>query len=163
MINWKVNDATDFEKYEVEYSRQSDNFISIHSVQDDNAENYSFEHSIKNEGTLYYRLKIIHSDKSISYSKVVIINTGKHNIDIQKTYPNPFSNSISADIELASTEKIFIQLIDISGKNIKSEMTQGHPGINKVTLSELTKIHKGIYFIKVKAGDQIICKKVIKN
>lgn len=162
-IQWQVNDNAGIEKYEVEYNRQSENFISVHSIPDNNSENYSFEHFIKNEGTLYYRLKIIHTDKSISYSKIVIINSGENNTDIQKTYPNPFSSYITTDIQLEQADKIFVQLIDISGNTIKNEIVQGQPGLNRVTLNELHKLSNGLYFIKIKTGNQIVSKKVFKN
>ena len=162
LFTWQVKDIGTYESYEIQYMNQDGKFISVISLEDTRVRNYSNVHLVSNEGVVYYRLKLNHIDKSISYSDIVKVNTGKNNLTIQKPYPNPFQDKISIPVKLEKAEKLTVQLIDITGKTLKTETIRAVQGNNIITVYDLQGFSKGFYFIKVIIGDKIITQKVAK-
>jgi len=162
LFTWQVKDIDTYESYEIQYMNQDGKFISVISLEDTRVRNYSNVHLVSNEGVVYYRLKLNHIDKSISYSDIVKVNTGKNNLTIQKPYPNPFQDKISIPVKLEKAEKLTVQLIDITGKTLKTETIRAVQGNNIITVYDLQGFSKGFYFIKVIIGDKIITQKVAK-
>jgi len=161
-LSWQLNDQVKYQSYEVEYNNGDNNFKSITSITDTEHKDYSFTHVINNQGILYYRLKLIHADKSISYSDIVKVNTGSSAISIQQAYPNPFTHKISIPVKSNKPENITVQIFDITGKLLITETTKAAPGDNIITVNNLAQLSKGFYFLKITAGDKAVIQKVAK-
>lgn len=88
-----------------------------------------------------------------SPENITSINIVDSNIEFY-TYPNPFSNKLYVEVQLAS----IIYITDVIGKFVYSNtIDNGSITIDTETLKE------GIYFVKVVNGNGTITKKVIKN
>lgn len=162
IVNWEVNDAVSYDSYEVEYSKQTDNFKTASSLADNKSSNYSYTHQINNQGIIFYRLKLTHKDKSISYSSIVKVNTSERNINVEQPYPNPFTDKLSVPVNLNKAESVTVQVIDIAGKILKTETVKAAQGNNVITINDLTGLSKGFYFIKLIIDDKTIIKRVAK-
>ena len=69
-------------------------------------------------------------------------------------YPNPVSNRLT----ISGEDYFDIQLLDINGQSLYDQEQ-----IYKTTELELSDYPSGIYFLKVKKGNQVVTKKIIKQ
>ena len=161
-LNWQVNNNAGYKSYEIEYSQHAANFKTITSVPGTESSNYSFAHTITKQGIVYYRLKLIHVDKTISYSNIIKVNTGEAGIIVGQPYPNPFIDKLSIPVSLENPDNLKIAVIDITGKPLKTETAKAVKGDNLITIKDLTGLAKGFYFVKITIGSKTIIYKVTK-
>lgn len=108
----------------------------------------------------YYKLKIIDQDLSYSYSPMIAIKNEITNQSIAlNIYPIPFENELNLNIINPKQYKVWIELVDITGKiiyiNYLNTM-EGNITINTIALP------KGVYVVKLYCGENTIQKKIIK-
>jgi len=86
-------------------------------------------------------------------------NTRDFNFQI---IPNPVTSDVQISFNLQSEEKVTIQVFDIVGQKLeylmKKTLTPGHHSIH----GNLGHLHEGIYFFRLKAGNKVVTKKIIK-
>jgi hypothetical protein len=78
-------------------------------------------------------------------------------------YPNPFTDTLSIQVYLASNDTVTITVVSVTGQVVKtltydSVMAAG----NYLIIYDATSLASGIYFVNMKAGGQNTTKKVIK-
>ncbi|OFX26802.1 MAG: hypothetical protein A2033_05645 [Bacteroidetes bacterium GWA2_31_9] len=78
-------------------------------------------------------------------------------------YPVPFENRLNIDFSLNTNSDVNIELFDITGKKIESLMTQNLSKGNYSNSYQLENIINGIYFIKMKVGETVLLKKILKD
>ncbi|OFX58035.1 MAG: hypothetical protein A2046_14410 [Bacteroidetes bacterium GWA2_30_7] len=78
-------------------------------------------------------------------------------------YPNPFKNQLNFDFNLEQNSDVNIEIIDISGKKVETLMNKKLSKGNYNNSYQLDNIVDGIYLIKMKVGDTVLLKKVLKN
>jgi hypothetical protein len=74
-------------------------------------------------------------------------------------YPNPAKDIVNVSLELNTGVIIMSEVFDITGKSVLFEENKGVKGENIITL-QAASLHSGIYFLSIKAGDQIITRKI---
>jgi hypothetical protein len=81
-----------------------------------------------------------------------------------KVYPNPFKEQIKAKYELKKNSDVQIAIFDNAGHKITEKNLKNQPkGVYTKTINTGGKdFSEGIYFIKIKTGQQIIKEKLIK-
>ncbi len=78
-------------------------------------------------------------------------------------YPNPFSSTITLELNLSDTKNVSIFIIDVVGKEVKNISTKTlQSGKNKITV-DLSELNNGIYFCKMIADNKSLTIKLIKN
>jgi len=78
-----------------------------------------------------------------------------------KVYPNPVSSFINVELATEETKVLNVQVLDNSGKLVKSEeITAGNSRTSTVNVESLS---SGVYFLKLKNEDFTIEEKFIKN
>ncbi len=94
-LKWQISNEQGVVKYEIEHSSDGINFEKIGDLKPNNSIEYAFETpllpSIK---TMYFRLKIIDSDRMVSFSKIQSIENEEIPI---KIYPNPAKETLNID------------------------------------------------------------------
>ena len=84
-----------------------------------------------------------------------------------KTYPNPFSNTITFEIESKESASAKIIIFDLMGKELITKQIQVAQGHNPVQLNLGSRINTGIYLYQVRVDNSeskpIYCGKIIKN
>jgi spore germination protein YaaH len=105
------------------------------------------------------------SDSTVSDGVIYLMPTGieqQNVLNELSIYPNPASEKVTISMVSSSNEKVKYTLFETQGKLIEEKMLQIHPGINtlKINLDEL-QLSKGIYFIKLVAGENTLTKKLI--
>lgn len=102
---------------------------------------YSITDTDRNSGSVYYRIKQIGQDGTLSYSDVFdvrIAALGKLSV-----FPNPVVNQLSVDSDKVQDAKIF----NVQGQQVKTIKLQA--GRTTVELRDLT---SGIYFLRTADG-----------
>ncbi|MBL0309755.1 MAG: T9SS type A sorting domain-containing protein [Bacteroidetes bacterium] len=111
-------------------------------------------------GTSYYRLKQTDFDGQYTYSNIVSVTM--KNESRFTLYPNPTQGDIYLGITHPS-DKINVQIYDLNGQKVMSEIFDGETETSVQTLS----IHvnhllpPGIYFVKISTGDSNATEKMI--
>jgi hypothetical protein len=80
------------------------------------------------------------------------------NVKSFNIYPNPNNGNFTIDFK-SLTEKTFIDVYDISGRKVFSNVSENEQNIN-ISLEE---VNKGIYFVQIKEGDVLNTEKIIIN
>ncbi len=79
---------------------------------------------------------------------------------VMKLYPNPTSGELYIELSLDQAIELEIQLIDMLGRSQLSQQNQLAAGDQKLQLN-LNNLSRGVYFLNLKADNQIISQKVV--
>jgi hypothetical protein len=166
VINWSVSEDKSVIRYEIQKSQGGKVFESIGDIKSNKfATTAAYEYVDKNawvntsSKVLYYRLKIIGSDK-VEYSSVAALSLqAKATV---KAYPNPFKDRMTIEVMAGTNETCQIQLIDIQGKIVSVQETTVSTGKNLIELNDLAKLPSGIYQISVYVDESIYRFKMTK-
>ncbi len=122
-LRWKADEDVNFKEYQLERSEDGSNFSSITVVKataNSNSSGYLFSDNTISAGTRYfYRLKMVNTDNSFTYSGIIIIksNTSTNSLII---FPNPVSNVVNANIILNRKERCKVMIYTASGALVKA-------------------------------------------
>jgi subtilisin-like proprotein convertase family protein len=79
-------------------------------------------------------------------------------------FPNPFQNGFHVNYFLNTTSDVSIELMDPLGRLVKSMYYPGElPGDHSRELKEIANLGSGLYMVKISTGQQVYCRKIIKN
>lgn len=155
-LNWK-SDAGNNKAVSLERSSNGTDFTAIASVEGAkaNASSYTDENPLP--GTSYYRLKQIDNEGTTSYSEVLtasrIAMKGEW-----KVYPNPASNEVNVSFGGDDIAEVKLQVITIDGKLYMDKTLAVEDGKLSVDVQQWP---KGMYFLKIAAGEMKMTQKLI--
>jgi hypothetical protein len=156
-LKWTVTNETNVSIYDVEFSKDGQNFTSIGKVTPLGAtaasNYYGFIHTSPINGTNYYRIKMIDKDGSVRYSA---IRQAEINVSGILVYPNPFKNYLNVILKDASGA-VKLRMTDISGRVVLTKEFSG-----AITLN-INNITNGVYILQVIDGSTIHSFKVFKQ
>ncbi len=99
-------------------------------------------------GTTYYRLKQTDFNGNFVYSSMIaIVRSAGENVTY-RIYPNPASDLVHLDIDVAANDQLFVQIIDCLGHVIRAENFSLSKGANSKTLS-IGMLDAGLYMVKI--------------
>lgn len=114
------------------------------------ASNYNFIDESPNEGTSYYRLKQFDFDGQFEYSKVVEVELGINNEELQ-VYPNPVQDKLM----MTNTENVeSIVIHNLLGQPIRQFAFD-----NELFSIDVSELPKGQYILSVQKTNGIIVTK----
>lgn len=133
-----------------------------------NDTNYTDE-SISSNGLYYYRLKSVNDameswyTDSVSVNLTVGIDPSRAGLHGFKVFPNPVSGE--ARLYFSLTEKTFVDLsvLELSGRHLMQLEKIVLPSGEHQLIFDASRLEAGMYFIRLKAGDRISLKKIIKS
>ena len=123
---------------------------------------YSFDDLKSNAGLNYYRFKLVDKDKQFQYSNVTVVNVNIKGVDITGIYPGPFIDKINVTISSEVQAIGKVDLFDNNGKLLISQQAVLSKGVTNLAIDKLDNLGKGLYIIKVQAGETIVVKKIMK-
>ncbi|WP_187270059.1 GEVED domain-containing protein [Pontibacter qinzhouensis] len=165
-LTWITASEQDNDYFVVERSLDGKFFTEIGKVKGAGTSSqrltYNFSDTKAPAGELYYRLKQVDFDGTFAHSKVVAIKTKGFAAAAQlQAYPNPFKDQLSVTYDSQVAGKATLQLIDLQGKVILSQVVEHSSGSNTWELTG-NMLQAGVYIIRIK-GDTIDQKlKVVK-
>jgi hypothetical protein len=111
---------------------------------------------------VYYRLKLVNSDGSYTYSRIVTIPV-KEAGNRLVMFPNPFIDYVSLKVNALQKAKLRITIYDGSGRALKKQLNDLQPGNNIIIVGGLQSLSKGTYILKTEDGMQTLQYKLIKQ
>jgi Secretion system C-terminal sorting domain len=96
--------------------------------------------------------------KHMDYIRTIYLPRG---IKLEKVYPNPFNPQCTIPYILDINEHIRIDLLDISGKAVKTLVDKYHTSGNYYVSVNEPSLNSGLYFVRIQAGDQIKTQKIM--
>jgi hypothetical protein len=147
MLDWAVASALNFDKYVVERSSDGKNFTSLGELKSKTQQRatYTFQDDKPLVGTNYYRLKLVDTDGTSTYSKIASAAIEAHKN--WKVYPSSLSKTTPLSIELPlGIEKAQLQLFDLSGRLVKEI------GVTNQTAVDISELNSGVFVYQIVAG-----------
>jgi hypothetical protein len=164
-LTWGGGDFKQAATYQLEKSKNNSEFISIFTIQADNAseKKYSFlDKQEEDSEIIYYRIKQINHDGSAVYSSQVKVGQGRlEPFVVGQNYPNPFNPKTSIVVEFLEESEVEITVYNLEGR----EITKIHTGVlSKGTHTfsfDGKELPSGIYIYKVETPGYTATKKMI--
>jgi len=132
--------------------------------------NYAFLDENLESGKYKYRLKQIDFDGSFEYSNEIEVEIGvPDEFALYQNYPNPFnpSTKIRYSVSFAETHRhvsqqnVLLKIYDVLGKEIATLVNEEKPPGEYEVEFDGKELASGIYFYRLKAGSNVISKKMI--
>jgi hypothetical protein len=82
------------------------------------------------------------------------------NLSVSQNYPNPFNDFTSIDISLATASDVSVEVFNIMGQKVSSDVYQFVGGTHTVQINAQN-LSSGIYFYSVRAGENVVTQKMI--
>lgn len=162
-LNWQVSTEVDMVRYDIEKSGDGNTYTKIGAVNARNANallEYFFTDPQEVTETVYYRLKIINTNGTYKYSRVILINK---TIQFQlNTILNPFTSSINADLLMPQAGLVNMYLYDSHGKLVAKQTNNIFKGLNSITYNGFDKLSRGMYIIRFENNNNLIQRKITK-
>ncbi|RYY23178.1 MAG: DUF11 domain-containing protein [Chitinophagaceae bacterium] len=165
-LAWTVTTDQEVSRYEVEFSDDGYTFINAGTVaarNDGSYENrYAFADNTNKSTTRFYRLKLIGINGLYTYSRIIRLNGGTR--PVVSVLPNPFISNLNIDLQLKTSDKVTIRLIDFQGRTIAENKQSLEKGNHSINLDIPSRTGKGIFIIEVFSGNEkILNQKLIKQ
>jgi Secretion system C-terminal sorting domain/Glycosyl hydrolases family 38 C-terminal beta sandwich domain len=165
VLKWTTADESSFKSYELQRSTDGQQFAAIAMVQAKlgAVNDYSLTDNNINAATnYYYRLKMINSDNSFSYSGTILIKAGKDAYNIV-LYPNPVHEMLKINLLLDKQTRCNITVINAAGAVVKTTAPPLFERGNNYYSLSVSDLPAGEYILSVTAGDKKYVKNFIKN
>jgi hypothetical protein len=154
VITWRTATEDNVDRFEVEYSKSLNSpFEVVGTVSAKNSANGSTYKYVNNQGTGrgYYRLKMIDKDGTVTYSKIVVVDTKCSGSKTISVYPNPLTVNQTLNVIASGFEgTIKGELVSMSGQVVRTYTLKN--GSNTLPVE---KIAQATYMLRVSdaAGD----------
>lgn len=147
-LNWKVADALNFSRFEVEKSMDGHTYTRVAAIPLTTAVDYAWTDKVGDNPASYYRLKMVDIDEEYAYSSVVPV---KNNCQVQtiKVYPTVTDNRVQVTLP-QGYERAAIQVFNISGQRINALITGSGSG----RIVNLQGLPKATYVLQVINGTE---------
>jgi len=156
-LSWKSATETNFNRYEVQYSIDGNNFATVGTVNGhgDNS-SYSFIYQPA-EAKAFYRLRMADNDGKLTYSDVLLVNTGCKAEVKPSLYPNPVAAALTLSGLGTGAKKVFIYTAD--GKEIYNAATS-----NAQLVVDAHKWAMGMYHVHIVFDNgKLVTQKFVKK
>ena len=145
LLTWNISAEINVNRYEVQYSKNGNNFSSIGTVTAANRNTYNFIHNSPVNGLNFYRLKILDNDGRIGYSIIRKVNFGK-NISLI-VYPNPAVNVLNITVSAEMTGKsAAMKIYAADGKMVYQQQAAA---LNQTETIDVSRLSRGKYILQL--------------
>jgi hypothetical protein len=164
-LQWSVTENETGNSFELEKSSNGKDFSPaalIFTTTKTGTEYYSFKEPI--EKTVFYRLKMVNKDNSVSYSKIIRLSVKDEASDnAVRILQNPVGSSLQFSYNVPSDENTTLNIYTGTGAKVFSTRVQSEKGTNTYMLNLDSKMDKGFYILEVTNGKERSISKFIKQ
>ena len=166
VLNWSMTGDENVAYYEIEYSETGSSFTTLGKVAGKGntglLNSYRYTDVTNNLSAMrYYRLKIVQTGGSSSYSGIIRLDVKGMNIQV---VPNPFDKSLNLQLQLKTAQSVQIRLLDLSGRPVYSGIEQLGAGNHSLSINLPAGLSKGMYVMDVSTGNTLLFhKKLLKQ
>lgn len=165
LLKWKTSNEENSQQYIVEYSSDGINYIpsgSISSHQSTIESNYELASSLNSSPIHYFRLKIVNTDGSFTYSQVIKIQQSCKGSFSFNVAPNPVTETVTLAVNQPMTGEIKIRVFNATGQLIHKEHTLIEAGTHMISITALKKLSPGTYTISIETSTVVMKRRFIK-
>ena len=157
LLNWTTASEINNDYFEIERSKDLDNWETIGKVQGNGNSNVQIDYKFTDykpfSGVSYYRLAQFDYDGSINLSNSVSVLFSVNKI---VAYPNPINDLLTVKTEYSISK---FELLNSNGTLVYSKHIKNHNTYN----IDMNNFSKGIYFLRVYSDDKINVLKLVKE
>lgn len=162
LLQWNNHSEQNVNGYELEKSSDGSHFNSIAKTSTTKTGSYQYNDKAVTTGTtFYYRLKLLNAQGGFSYSSTVSVSTG-NTAEGLSIYPNPFTDVVTIRTNANTRGNANIKIMDASGKLVKGITASVQPGMNFISCNDLSGLTRGIYYVLVSSGGNMMESKLVK-
>jgi alpha-mannosidase len=165
VLKWDNKGEDLLQRYELERSTNGQLFSRISSItaKAGIVNNYTYADNDINQATpYYYRLKMISTSNSYSYSGTILIKAAKEASNII-IFPNPVTDVLKANFVLDRQTRCKVTVINSAGAIVKTVAPPLFERGNNYFMLPVKELPAGEYIFSVTAGDQKFIKAFIKK
>lgn len=166
-LSWTTSREDEPVQFQIEKSSDGATFEKIGTVSGHNSSvaetnYYSFTDPLIISDSKWYRIHLISATGKEKYSR--IIQLSKKTIDLELTNViNPFSDQVIFDITSSHNTQVFVDLVDMQGRVIRTKTYLLYPGVNNLSINNTQALPVGIYSMIIRDNDKVITRTVMKN
>ena len=157
-LQWLVDDNHTGDRFEVEKSNDGKNFrvnAMLFTTGEIGNAAYAYNEATVLDGGVYYRIKIINKDNSVSYSKVIFLKKATAGTAAEITLlQNPIQSTLSFSFTSSTTETATVNLYNMAGIKVLSFDITVQKGLNTITEPVDSKVTKGTYILEMRSTTQ---------
>lgn len=163
-LNWSVTNNNEINYFEIERSSDGLNFSAFQNVISTSSDPLSMDYKVmddlqqKNAAVVYYRLRMIHMDGNVSYSKIIRLSLMENwRVNV---FPNPVVDNLQINVYAPSNENVEVTIYDASGRLMRKRYQNVSKGNSTINLADFQSWPAGIYSVKMLSGQNIFVDKV---
>jgi Secretion system C-terminal sorting domain len=165
-LNWQVSNNGEAASYEIEYSYNGSNFISLGSIPASNIggnASYAFKYPLSSTpaGIVYYRIRANGKTGKMKYSKIISLRTSDNVNDNARVFPNPTNGDLWLSVNVAAKEIAELYIFNDKGQKVINSKISLSRGENLVQLPGLSGKPIGAYLVNIRMANGSITKKVL--
>jgi uncharacterized protein (DUF1501 family) len=157
-LQWKVDQESGIDHYEVQRSDDGINFVKIGSVSAINSSipySYTFTDQSLSKSFYYYRIKIVEKSATSEFSSALLLKTNQPSNGIAvKIFPNPVTDWFTVSFENKISGPVTVKITDLAGKEIWKQETETAETYNLTFSFASKKPVTGIYIAKLYAKNE---------
>jgi type IX secretion system substrate protein len=161
-LNWQAEDDLNFSYFEIQYSTDGINFSTIGDVNYITGKtSYTYIHQTPQQGTNYYRLKLVDENGRYTYSNILLVNLNENTNNKLLLYPNPVTDFATLQFNADSKQQVTIDIFDNTGRKIINRNFNAEKGQNYFSLPDIQYLSRSIYMVKVTTISKIYIEKLL--
>ena len=166
-LTWVTSNEKNISRFAIERSLDATVFSSIaelHARGGEMQQRYqATDVAVNNDGgKIYYRLKIVEDNGSFYYSPTVATGQKASNQGIVNIYPTVFTDKLFLTVSAESEGDALFTLVDISGRKVVEYKEFLRPGIQNVTIPNLSGLSSGLYLLSMELNHNVYTHRVNK-
>jgi hypothetical protein len=153
-LDWRVLTESNLKDYEIERSKDGQNFESIGQVlptaNNSSAASYSWMDMTYDNSVVFYRIKSVDINNDFLYSTIMKIDPAQSGGTQFVLYPNPVvGNQVSIQVNNINPGIYTIQVFDNNGRNLYSQNFDHHGGTFSQMIQLPADMMNGIYSMRI--------------
>ncbi|WP_137757817.1 LamG-like jellyroll fold domain-containing protein [Pontibacter sp. SGAir0037] len=162
VLKWATATEQDNDHFELERSRDGRTFETVNRVKGAGNSNQKLSYSYLDKnapaGVLYYRLKQVDLDGTVSLSNIVAVEVQRVALVKATLFPNPTTGTLNLDLTQLPEAQYKIRIIGMDGRQV-SQYSYG----NGLAVFELQSLATGKYVVQIQGADQVQTLSFIKR
>jgi hypothetical protein len=150
ILEWEADHAVNFDRFQVEYSENGNDFDYIGEVVYENGKSfYRFYHSPVQTGKGYYRLKMIDHTNDFQYSKILQVSFNGSNDAMVKLFPQPADKKLNIALQSATDQRVMVSIYNVTGLKVDERSFNLRKGSNLLEIGNTYLLQNGMYVVKM--------------
>lgn len=157
LLTWQIAHESPSDYFEVERSSNGFDYESITQLNGSQLMDYAYTDKSIEKGRYYYRIKLVHSDGTYTYSNSIGVNSSSS--DEISIFPNPMKDVLQLRWPEYSESDVDISIVNMAGQ----VQWKGSAGDTESLEISLGFLQPGVYLIKFYKEGEVVVKKIVKE